>query len=52
MRPEPELLLETRRFRVVRHSQTLADGTVHQRETVVHPGAVVIVGLLDPTESY
>jgi ADP-ribose pyrophosphatase len=48
MRPEPELLLETRRFRVVRHSQPLADGTVHHRETVVHPGAVVIVGLLDP----
>lgn len=47
MRAEPELLLETRRFRVVRHSQTLADGTIHQRETVVHPGAVVIVGLLD-----
>jgi ADP-ribose pyrophosphatase len=48
MRPEPELLLETRRFRVVRHTQPLADGTVHKRETVVHPGAVVIVGLPDP----
>jgi ADP-ribose pyrophosphatase len=48
MRPELELLLETRRFRVVRHSQPLADGSIHHRETVVHPGAVVIVGLLEP----
>jgi ADP-ribose pyrophosphatase len=46
MRPDPELLLETSRFRVVRHIQRLADGTNHSRETVVHPGAVVILPLL------
>ncbi|HEX3997909.1 MAG TPA: NUDIX hydrolase [Pirellulales bacterium] len=50
MRPEPELLLETRRFRVVRHAQPLADGTIHHREAVVHPGAVVIVGLIEPRQ--
>jgi ADP-ribose pyrophosphatase len=44
---EPEILLETSRFRVVRQSQRLADGTVHSRETVVHPGAVVLLPLLD-----
>jgi ADP-ribose diphosphatase len=46
MRAEPELLLETSRFRVVRHTQQLADGKIHRRETVVHPGAVVILPLL------
>jgi len=50
MRPEPELLLETRRFRVVRHAQQLADGSLHTRETVVHPGAVVIVALAGPRQ--
>jgi ADP-ribose pyrophosphatase len=46
VRPEPELILETSRFRVVRHRQRLADGTIHFRETVVHPGAVVILPIL------
>jgi ADP-ribose diphosphatase len=48
VQPEPELLLETRRFRVVRHSRRLPDGTIHVRETVVHPGAVVLIPLIDP----
>ena len=48
MRPTPELLLETRRFDVVRHAQTLADGSTCYRETVVHPGAVVILTMIDP----
>ncbi len=47
MRTKPELLLETRRFNVVRHAQILPDGTTFYRETVVHPGAVVILGLVD-----
>ena len=47
MRPEPELLLATSRFRVVRHVERLADGTEHVRETVVHPGAVAVLPLLD-----
>ncbi len=47
MRPEPELLLTTPRFRVVRHIQRLVDGTLHPRETVVHPGAVAVLPLLD-----
>src|SRR5580698_3620066 len=46
-RAEGELLLATARFRVVRQTQTLADGSLHKRETVVHPGAVVILPLVD-----
>ncbi len=46
MAPEPEILLEAGRFRVVRISRRLADGTLHQREVVQHPGAVVILPLL------
>jgi ADP-ribose pyrophosphatase len=44
---EPEILLETSRFRVVRQSRQLDDGTVHSREIVVHPGAAVILPLID-----
>src|SRR5260370_29641015 len=44
---EPEILLETSRFRVVRQTRQLDDGTVHSRETVVHPGAAVILPLID-----
>ncbi len=40
---EPELLLQAKRFRVVRVTQTLADGSRHVRDVVVHPGAVCIV---------
>jgi ADP-ribose pyrophosphatase len=44
---EPEILLETPRFRVVRRSRQLADGAWHSRETVVHPGAAVILPWVD-----
>jgi ADP-ribose diphosphatase len=47
MSDEPELLLSTRRFRVVRHVERAADGNLHTRETVQHPGAVTILPLLD-----
>lgn len=42
-----EVLLETRRFRVVRHRGRTASGHEYVRETVQHPGAVVILPLLD-----
>jgi folate-binding protein YgfZ len=45
-----ELLLETRRFRVVRVPQPCADGSVAAREVVVHPGSVVVVPLVTPDE--
>jgi ADP-ribose pyrophosphatase len=45
--PNAELLLETKRFRVVRQRRTLADGREFARDTVQHPGSVVIVPLLD-----
>jgi folate-binding protein YgfZ len=45
-----ELLLEARRFRVVRIPQPCVDGTVASREVVVHPGSVVVVPLVTPDE--
>ncbi len=47
MAREPEELLVTRRFRVVRHTETGSDGKIHFRETVQHPGAVAILPILD-----
>lgn len=44
---DPELLLETRRFRVVRQSYRTSDGAEHIRETVQHPGAVTILPMVD-----
>ena len=42
-----ELLLSTPRFRVVRESYVDAGGATRTRDIVRHPGAVVIVPLLD-----
>ena len=47
MAGEPEELLRTRRFRVVRHTEQGSDGKVHFRETVQHPGAVAVLPILD-----
>lgn len=44
---DEELLLATRRFRVVRHRQVGADGRELTKETVQHPGAVAILPVLD-----
>ena len=43
-----ELLLDTKRFRVVRVTEACTDGSRRQREVVRHPGSVVIVPLLSP----
>lgn len=43
----PEILLETRRFRVVRRTQQLPDGKLSTREVIEHPGAVAIIPLVD-----
>lgn len=43
-----ETLLKCRKFDVVRRPVTGADGRSHDCEFVVHPGAVVILPLLDP----
>ena len=47
MHHEPELLLTTSKFRVVRETITTPTGKTKQREIVRHPGACVIVPLLD-----
>ena len=44
---DSEILLETRRFRVLRRTQTLPDGRRHAREVIEHPGAVGIVPMVD-----
>jgi ADP-ribose pyrophosphatase len=44
--PDEELLV-TRRFRVVRRTETGRDGREHAREIVVHPGAVTILPVFD-----
>lgn len=43
---EAELLLQARRFQVVRQSYTACDGSHHTREVIRHPGAVTILPLL------
>jgi ADP-ribose pyrophosphatase len=48
MDAKDELLLETSRFRVVRQTRRLPDGELHSRETVMHPGAAVILPLVEP----
>ena len=47
---EGELLLEAKRFRVVRVAESCADGSRRHREVVRHPGSVVIVPLVSPHE--
>lgn len=42
-----ELLLEARRFRVVRRRQTSPTGKLHDRDVILHPGAVVILPLVE-----
>jgi ADP-ribose pyrophosphatase len=45
-KPCPDILLETSRFKVLRHHYLAADGRPITRETVQHPGAVVIIPLM------
>jgi ADP-ribose pyrophosphatase len=47
MSQESQLLLQTSKFRVVRESQTTPGGKAKTREIIRHPGACVIVPLLD-----
>jgi ADP-ribose pyrophosphatase len=44
---DSKILLETRLFRVVEESYQTPDGRPHVRQTVRHPGAVVILPILD-----
>jgi len=48
MSAHEDVLLETRRFRVVRVEQPCADGSTRPREVVIHPGSVVVVPLVSP----
>lgn len=44
---EPEILFRAKRFHIERAVRTMPDGSQHVREIVRHPGAVVILPLLD-----
>jgi ADP-ribose pyrophosphatase len=44
---QPEILFRAKRFNIERVVQVLPDGSQHVREIVRHPGAVVILPLLD-----
>jgi ADP-ribose pyrophosphatase len=44
---QPEILLETSRFRVVREGRQTDRGQAYTREYVDHPGAVTIIPLVD-----
>ena len=47
MAVKPEILIETRKFRVVRETITTDGGKTKTREIVRHPGACVIVPMVD-----
>jgi folate-binding protein YgfZ len=49
-REDGKVLLETRRFRVVRVTEPCRDGSRRDREVVQHPGCVVIVPLVSDHE--
>ena len=49
-REDGEVLLETKRFRVVRVTEPCTDGSRREREVVRHPGCVVIVPLVSAHE--
>ena len=44
---KPEVIFQARRFRIERVGQVTPDGVEHVREIVRHPGAVVVLPLLD-----
>lgn len=44
---KPEVIFQAKRFRIERVVQTTPDGAEHVREIVRHPGAVVILPILD-----
>ncbi len=44
---DPDILYQSQRFRIERVVQSMPDGSRHVREIVRHPGAVVILPLLD-----
>ncbi len=46
----PEILFRAKRFQIERVQQELADGGSISREIVRHPGAVVILPLVSPTQ--
>ena len=44
---DPQLLFTGKLFRVVRHGYHAAAGTWHERETILHPGAAVVLPFVD-----
>ncbi len=44
----PEILFQARRFAVARVPQPCHDGSVREREVILHPGSVVVVPMVSP----
>jgi ADP-ribose pyrophosphatase len=47
---QDETLFAGQRFRVVRRTQSLPDGRQHERDVILHPGAVTVLPLVTPHE--
>lgn len=50
MADQPELLLQARRFQVVRLTRQVPDGSRHSYDVIKHPGSVVILPLVAPNQ--
>jgi ADP-ribose pyrophosphatase len=48
--PSQELLLQARRFQVVRMSRSLPNGTLHAHDVVLHPGAVILLPMVSASQ--
>jgi ADP-ribose pyrophosphatase len=48
--PSQELLLQARRFQVVRMSRSLPNGTMHAHDVVLHPGAVILLPMVSASQ--
>jgi ADP-ribose pyrophosphatase len=46
----PDVLFEGRRFRVIQQTHATPDGVTHVRETIEHPGSVVLLPLVAPDQ--
>lgn len=43
---QPQVLLQSRRFRVIRHQVAARDGRLHAHDVVEHPGSITILPIL------
>lgn len=44
---DDQLIYKSKRFQVVRRTYSLQDGSIHEKDTIQHPGAVAIIPCVD-----